>query len=502
MKFKKAVNKKSIGSVVFSNFILIILFISIGFIFSLYESNTTSKKYEEVMEINTKLSKLSLEFSNSWGYFDMFIKTRDNENIPKYIDSNDKIEDLIIQIKPYIQKNEDSSIYLRNLSNMFDSYKVESYHLINQIVYQQQLDSKSYDKITEMKTLFNYINKHSKSLVVSYLNYSNLEYSTTVAKYKNTEIKIYIALIFIILVGFVSTMIVSRSLNKTMGKLRKYAELLSDAKWEIPDLKDQKYDELNSLAKAFDKMKHSIREFIEELNEKAEIENNYHIEQFKNVEKDKLIKEAQLSALQSQMDPHFLFNTLNTISRVAMFEYADETVKLIEATSKILRYNLDCKDKMVMLKEEMRMTKAYVIIQETRFQDQMSFIFDINKNLESVKVPPMLIQPIVENAIIHGLCEKDNGGIITITVKEENKFISISIKDNGVGMDNERVSSLLSDVKNELTGLGVFNVKKRLELYFNRNDLFEIKSQRGEGTEMIIFIPIDGGEDIVKTFNC
>lgn len=249
-------------------------------------------------------------------------------------------------------------------------------------------------------------------------------------------------------------------------------------------------------------MKHSIREFIFELKEKTEIENNYHIEQLKNVEKDKLIKETQLSALQSQMDPHFLFNTLNTISRVAMFEYADETVKLIEATSKILRYNLDCKDKMVKLKEEIRMTKAYVIIQETRFQDQMSFSFNIDKNLDNVKVPPMLIQPIVENAIIHGLREKDKGGIISITVMEENSLISISIKDNGVGMDNEKMDSLMNEVKNESTGLGVFNVKKRLELYFNRNDLFVIKSQKGEGTEVIIFIPIDGGEDSVKTFNC
>ena len=76
MKFKKVVNKKSIGSMVFNNFILIILFISIGFIFSLYERNITSQKYDEVTEINIKLSKLSLEFSNSWGFFDMFIKTK------------------------------------------------------------------------------------------------------------------------------------------------------------------------------------------------------------------------------------------------------------------------------------------------------------------------------------------------------------------------------------------------------------------------------------------
>ena len=250
-------------------------------------------------------------------------------------------------------------------------------------------------------------------------------------------------------------------------------------------------------------MKYSIREFIQELNEKAEIENSYHAEKLKNTEKDKLIKETQLSALQSQMDPHFLFNTLNTIGRVAMFEDANQTMKLIEATSKILRYNLDCKDKMVELREEIRMVKAYVIIQETRFQDQMSFTFDIDETWDAIKMPPMLIQPIVENAIIHGLKEKDKNGIINIEVaKDKNNFICISIKDNGVGIDNEKIDILLSEVKSKTMGLGVFNVKKRLELYYDRNDLFQIKSKRGEGMEVIISIPIDGGENIDKAFNC
>lgn len=502
MKFRRVINKKSIGSMVFNNFILIILLISVGFIFSLYERNITSAKYDEVTNINIKLSKLSLELSNSWGFFDMFIKTKNTDDIQKYTASNIEIKNLVTEIEPYIKNDTESEIYLRNLNNMFDAYKVESYHLMSQVLNSERLDSKSYDKLTEIKTLFTYMSKHSELLVVSYLDSSNLEYSDTVTKYKNTQIQIYAVLILIILVSFFFTMLMGRDLNKTIGKLHKYAELLSAAKWEIPDLKDQKYDELNSLAKAFDKMKHSIREFIEELNEKTEIENNYHIEQLKNAEKDKLIKETQLSALQSQMDPHFLFNTLNTISRMAMFEYAEHTVGLIEATSKILRYNLDCKDKMVNLEEEIRMTKAYVIIQQTRFQDQMSFNFDIDEKLDAVKMPSMLIQPMVENAIILGLREKVKGGIINITVNKQNSFISISIKDNGVGIDNKKIRTLLSEVKNEFKGLGVFNVRKRLELYYDRSDLLKINSQIGEGTQVTILIPIEEGEDIVKAFNC
>ncbi len=166
MKLKKISNKKTIGSKVFNNFILIILLMSIGFIFSLYERKITAENYDEFTNINIQLSKLSLEFSNSWGYFNMFVKTKDNENIQKYTDSNNKIENLIIEIEPYIDKDENSSIYLRNLNNMFDSYKIESYHLMSKVMNSEKLDQKSYDKLTEIKTLYTYITKHSESLLV------------------------------------------------------------------------------------------------------------------------------------------------------------------------------------------------------------------------------------------------------------------------------------------------------------------------------------------------
>ena len=237
MKLKKIVNKKTIGSRVFNNFILIILLMSIGFIFSLYERKITSENYEEYTSINIKLSKLLLEFSNSWGYFDMFVKTKDDQNFQKYNDSNNKIKDLIIEIEPYVEKDENSSIYLRNLNNMFDSYKIESYHLMSEVINSERLDQNSYDKITDIKKLYTYITKHAESLLVSYLDYSNLEYSTTVQKYKNTEIRIYISLVIIIFVSFIYTMLVSRDLNNTIGKLRRYSELLSNAEWEIPILK-------------------------------------------------------------------------------------------------------------------------------------------------------------------------------------------------------------------------------------------------------------------------
>lgn len=388
-----------------------------------------------------------------------------------------------------MKNDNDSGIYLRIILNMFDNYRNKSFDLMNQVKNSKQLEPQIYDVLKELKTANLYINNNISLLEVSYLNYSSKEYENTLIKDKNAQIKVYSFLILIVIGGFSFTILISKNLNKTIGKLCNYAELLSAGRWEIPDIEEQKYYELNSLANTFNKMKNSIRQFINEINAKAEIENNYQIEMRKSAEKDKLIKETQLIALQSQMNPHFLFNTLNTISRIAMFESADNTVKLIEATSKILRYNLDYKDRLVELKDEISAIKAYIKIQETRFQDQMSFIFDIDNNIDSIKLPPMLIQPVLENAIIHGLQEKDKEGIINIAIKKEHHFISINIKDNGIGMDEEKLKNLLNDQTDEKKGLGILNVKKRLELYYSRDDLFQIKSQKAQWTEVTILIP-------------
>jgi sensor histidine kinase YesM len=488
-------NKRSLANRVKYTFVIIIILISMGFSFSIYTRDIVTEKYDSYMNINTKLTRLSVELSNSWNFFDIYMKTKNDDNIEKYISANNAVEDIMNQIAPYVEKNKDSSIYLRNLNNMFQFYKAGS----NALIHQEKLDERSYDKLVELKTQAVYMNRHSGLLTLSYLDYSNTEYSSTLVKYRNRETQVYMILMSIIFVSFILSMILSKDLSNTIGKLRNYAELLSKAQWEIADLDDQKYDELNSLAKAFNKMKSSIREFIDEINRKAEIENNYNKEKLKSAEKDKLIKETQLLALQSQINPHFLFNTLNTVSRMAMFENASNTVTLIAATSKILRYNLTYKDKLVKLKEEIDMIKAYVTIQETRFQDQMDFEFDIDYSLEYINIPTMLIQPIVENAIIHGLSEIDHGGNISISVKRQKEFAAISIKDNGKGIEEEKIYSILNyekltKEKSDTTGLGVSNVKQRLELYFNKNNLMNITSKLGQGTEVTLLIPIESGE--------
>lgn len=179
-----------------------------------------------------------------------------------------------------------------------------------------------------------------------------------------------------------------------------------------------------------------------------------------------------------------------------MFENAAETQNLIIAISKIMRYNLDHKGKMVELKREIEVLKAYLTIQETRFKEQMNFEVNTNGDLKNIKIPPMIIQPIVENSIIHGLADTDSEGKVLIEIERLEENVEIRVKDNGVGIESEKLKEILADKeqksrnKEERESLGILNVIKRLKLHYG-DDLLKINSTINEGTEVIIEIPLN-----------
>ncbi|SHJ98969.1 sensor histidine kinase [Paramaledivibacter caminithermalis] len=501
MKIIQRKKQKSIKIRVINIFIWILIVMIIVFYISFSLKKNIIKEYNKSMNTSIMLSNLSIEINKCIGEFDKYMKNREKENFERYTKSKDEINRILIQIDKDIE-DKYSAIFLRNLKNMFD------YHiaLTNEILFQEQLNIDTYVKLMELKTLFSYMNKHSQMLSTAYLDYSSQQYSKLLKKYKTADENIYT--VFILFALIISTFAVKmlKDILTTIDNLSKSAQLLSNANWEVPDIRKSSYKELDALANAFNHMKKSIKSFIEELNKKAELENNLNKERLKNVEKDKLLKESQLKALQVQMDPHFLFNTLNTVSRMAMFEGADRTVKLTQSVSKILRYNLTHMGKMVKLQEELTVLKAYAIIQETRFQDQMTFKFNIDKDIGHILIPPMIIQPVVENAIIHGLQNTVSEGRIIISIMKKKDYIEIKVSDNGIGM-KEDISKYSVEYNNSInkgntTRIGLSNIRKRLKLHFDRDDLIKIDSKQNIGTTVSVLIPLKVGEENAKAYDC
>ena len=213
---------------------------------------------------------------------------------------------------------------------------------------------------------------------------------------------------------------------------------------------------------------------------------------------EKLLEEAQLKILQSQINPHFLFNTLNTISRLAYLENAEQTQKVTYSLARIMRYSLRNIDQPVTLKEELEYVKNYISIQQSRFRSLIQYEEIVEVEAESLKLPIFSIQPIIENAIIHGFEPNNSTVMIKSHVFLDEGNVVIEVSDTGVGMTKEKLSSIFlqtSKKKNgHTTGIGIDNVKKRLQYYFGEEyGITAIESKPGNGTMVRIVIPESGG---------
>lgn len=227
----------------------------------------------------------------------------------------------------------------------------------------------------------------------------------------------------------------------------------------------------------------------------------------KNLKYENALKEFDLNVLQSQINPHFLFNTLNCINATAIMENAITTSKLIKSVSNILRYSLRSMSTNALLEDEINIVKDYIYIQECRFDDRVKFNLSTNMDMKKVKVPGMTIQPLVENAFIHGIEGKEDGGYINIYIDEENGECNVLIEDNGVGISKEvldKINNYNYDAKHtgHTTGLGINIVEKRLRYLYNKKNMFKVESEEGKGTKVYLKIPIMGDENNDENINC
>ncbi|MFT4412812.1 LytS/YhcK type 5TM receptor domain-containing protein [Fredinandcohnia humi] len=204
-----------------------------------------------------------------------------------------------------------------------------------------------------------------------------------------------------------------------------------------------------------------------------------------------LAKEAEIKALQAQISPHFLFNTLNTILSLIRVN-PTKARKLLVSLSHFLRQNLSVTTQNVTtLEQELRHVKAYLEIEETRFVDKLTVDYDIEEEALTLQIPPLTLQPIVENAIKHGMKDKDGECQVTICIKKEDQAVLVQVVDNGVGMSTERSKQICINPIESQDGSGValYNVNRRLTILYGDYAALQIKSEENKGTNITFSIP-------------
>lgn len=204
---------------------------------------------------------------------------------------------------------------------------------------------------------------------------------------------------------------------------------------------------------------------------------------------------AEMKSLQEQIKPHFLYNTLDTISWMARDYDAEDIVRLVDALTNMFRIGLSHGKDIITVKEEITHVSNYLYIQKIRYKDKLNYVIHVDESLYAIEVPKLILQPLVENAIYHGVKAKRGGGTITITGVPEGENLVFTVQDNGAGMPQEKVEELnrrMSErsVLDEQKSFGLFYIRERIQLCYGTGYGVHVESALGEGTRVTITLPL------------
>lgn len=480
-------------------FVLItIIPIATNSIISFIISKQITYSYDSMLNKMSITKEVKNSLNDSFTNFNKYMIESSAESKERYETSYDKAMNNLILLEG--KSDLHSKYILRDLQNSLRSYKTSGDAAIGISSKQGGIDV-YYDHYIFTKETFSYSNTFLTQLSESYLSYNNEIYN----KLKEKEKAIYKVLLFYIitalLISILYTLFFLKNILEKLKELVDASKKVSYGDFSFYEGKKTFIYELDILSEAFSTMIHNIKKHINFIKEKAELEVKLRNEEMNLLKYQNALKQSQLKVLQSQINPHFLFNTLNCINQAAIKENAMQTESLITSVSGILRYSLRMMDRNASMEEEITVVKQYMFIQQLRFEDRIKFNLNVKGDLSKVIVPGMTLQPFVENAFIHGIEPKEEGGIINIDILEQGDVCTVLIEDTGCGIDEETLNKIISeDIGLEhtghTTGMGIRSVVQRLELIYGQKNIFSIESKKDFGTKVYLKIPIKELKDI------
>lgn len=212
-----------------------------------------------------------------------------------------------------------------------------------------------------------------------------------------------------------------------------------------------------------------------------------------NVRIQKELEASKYRELQMQINPHFMFNTLNMIAETAYFENAEKTEFLLNKTAKMFRFSLDFSGKSISLFKEIEELENYIFIQEEQYEDRIEFLFNLDESFHHILVPSLTLQPLIENSVVHGIGKYTEGGRVKLITKyqEEENAGYIIVEDNGVGMGEEKLQQIRQEMvnyKGDSMKIGLGNVYSRLKILYGDSFSMDIESEQDKGCKIVIRI--------------
>lgn len=480
------------------SYLITILILGLTSVFSYYNARVVLDRLKAMISEHVYLNELSNDAHDLVMEVEKYLSTKSSDTLLNYYTLYNSLESKAGTISRETTYDHDK-LMLKNIGCMIDHLLEETDLAVK--AKRGRIGSEYVAHFTRVMEINDHIKFYINNLLHRRLlegseQYTAINKNMTYLSYLNV-----LVITFSVLFNIFLAVLFAYRLTKPIVELAHSADKIAAGNFDIKPVVRKDDDEISILAHAFNKMTANIKSYIDEIKKKAEMETRLKKQEMENLQMKNLLKEAELKSLQSQINPHFLFNTLNTASQLAMMDGADHSSEFIENVAQLFRYNLRKLDEPITLEEEIDHVMKYMYIIQVRFGDKVKFHTDIDPKLLDVKVPCTIIQPIVENAFIHGLSNLDASGTIDLVVRGDQGRILIEVIDNGAGIDEAGIETLLTSIdpammNRQVSGLGVYNVVNRLKLFYNienTRDLIEIESEIGRGTKVILKIPVFKG---------
>lgn len=453
--------------------------------------NNSMQKMDNVYASNAELTELSQVFEKVQDNMYKYLKVKNSQTLLDYYQNEAKYRNELEKLNED-NINDPVKLLERNIRKMSETYldctaetvaakrgrNVEQY-------------KRKYDDATK---LYRYIQSSIDELNNLMFQENSSTYAVLRAVMRYLEISNSVIMIIIVAGGMLLLIQATRNMLVPLSNMAETAQLVGQGNFHVKMHDTDAQDELGTVTRAFNTMVENLDLYMART--KASMEKEQQMME-RELLMENHLKEAQLKYLQSQINPHFLFNSLNAGAQLAMMEDAEQTGIFVEKMADFFRYNVKKGQEDATLGEELEAVDNYIYILNVRFAGDIHFSKEVDESLENVRMPSMILQPVVENAVNHGIRDIEWEGKIHLTVTGDADYIRISVKDNGKGMTQEQIEGVLSgnrerrNEEGDSTGIGMNNVISRLELYYEESGLMEINSEgEGKGTEAVIYIPV------------
>ena len=480
---------------------VVILVMGLSIAFNMLVMNFSLESFNVILNDNSLCYDVQESMEQEADAFELYVRERSWENAKQYRLACFKTESSLDAL-PFDYDVIGPERYARtwNIKNGYEGYQT----FRDQVLHMDQSDEGFVEQLYRVYGMQGYLQTYARRLMQSTLKEGKRSYQEKVPLLYDLPYMIMACSVLMIITVICLTKLLSNTLIAPMVKLAHSSREIARNDFGGEDLVVENRDEMGELVQAFNKMKHATEGYINTLKEKNEMAERLHKEEVERIEMEKRLDAARLELLKSQINPHFLYNTLDTIRSMAIIRDSEDIAQMAESLSMLFRYSISRPGEMATLKDELDNVKNYLVIQGYRFPGKFKYQQRIeDEELLQYKLPVLTIQPVIENAIHHGLETKVGGGQVSVYAYSTQERFIIRIADNGMGMTEQQMDSLRERLskgrfiyeqdrdlkKRGNTGIALPNVNQRIKFYYGDDYGIKVYSTAGIGTIVEIILP-------------